>query len=92
MLALLIFLVFTIGKFAFKKFGNEPFGEMENKTTLLVMILLGEIYALELLVSPLPVAAQSRGSGGRASRVRRSTIPGWAPPPSRQLRDRASTG
>jgi hypothetical protein len=39
MVALLIFLVFTIGKFAFKKNGNEPFGAYEDKTTLLVLIL-----------------------------------------------------
>ena len=41
MLALLIFLLFTIGKFSFKFFGSEkePFGDMENKTTLLVMII-----------------------------------------------------
>ena len=39
MVALLIFLLFTIGKFAFKKSSGEPFGTMEDKTTLLVMIL-----------------------------------------------------
>ena len=39
MVALLIFLVFTIGKFAFKKSANEPFGTMEDKTTLIVLIL-----------------------------------------------------
>lgn len=39
MVALLIFLVFTIGKFYFKKSSGEPFGSMEDKTTLIVMIL-----------------------------------------------------
>jgi len=39
MVALLVFLLFTIGKFAFKLNGKEPFGAMEDKTTLMVMIL-----------------------------------------------------
>jgi hypothetical protein len=39
MVALLIFLVFTIGKFAYKKSTGESFGSMEDKTTLIVMIL-----------------------------------------------------
>jgi uncharacterized membrane protein len=39
MVALLVFLVFTIGKFAFKKSRNEPFGAYENTNTLIVMIL-----------------------------------------------------
>ena len=39
MLVLLIFLLFTIGKFISKKFSDEPFGAMEDKTTLVVMIL-----------------------------------------------------
>lgn len=39
MVALLVFLIFTIGKFAFKKSDGSPFGAMEDKTTLLVLIL-----------------------------------------------------
>lgn len=39
MVALLVFLLFTIGKFAFKKSDGSPFGAMEDKTTLLVLIL-----------------------------------------------------
>ena len=39
MVALLVFLIFTIGKFAFKKSDGSPFGAMEDKTTLLVFIL-----------------------------------------------------
>ena len=39
MLLVLIFLVFTVGKFALKKSAKESFGVMEDKTTLIVMIL-----------------------------------------------------
>lgn len=39
MVALLVFLIFTIGKFAFKKSDKSPFGDMEDKTTLVVFIL-----------------------------------------------------
>lgn len=39
MVALLVFLIFTIGKFAFKKSDGSKFGNMEDKTTLLVLIL-----------------------------------------------------
>lgn len=39
MVGILIFLVFTIGKFSFKKSSGDAFGVMEDKTTLIVMIL-----------------------------------------------------
>jgi len=73
MLALLIFLVFTIGKFAFKKFGNEPFGEMENKTTLLVMILahIQLILGLFLLtVGPMSAHFADMGAAMKDSQIR----------------------
>ena len=36
---LLVFTLFTLGKFFMKSRSDEPFGVMEDKTTLLVMIL-----------------------------------------------------
>jgi len=39
MVALLVFLLFTIGKFYLKKGRGESFGPMENMNTLMVMIM-----------------------------------------------------
>ena len=39
MVALLVFLVFTIGKFYMKKSRGESFGPMENMNSLIVMIM-----------------------------------------------------
>lgn len=39
MIVLLVFTLFTLGKFFMKSRSQEPFGVMEDKTTLLVMIL-----------------------------------------------------
>ncbi len=73
MIALLIFLLFTIGKFAFKKIGNEPFGEMEDKTTLLVMILshIQLIIGLVLLtVGPMSHHFSDMGTAMKDSTIR----------------------
>lgn len=77
MLALLIFLVFTIGKFAFKKFNNEPFGDMEDKTTLLVMILahIQLLIGLVLLtVGPMSANFSNMGAAMKDSDIRMMVV------------------
>ena len=77
MMALLIFLVFTIGKFAFRKIGNAPFGEYENKTTLFVMILshIQLLIGLVLLtVGPMSQNFANMGGVMKDSYLRMMTV------------------
>lgn len=77
MLVLLIFLLFTIGKFAFKKMGNEPFGVMEDKTTLVVMILahLQLLLGLTLLFTgPMSAHFADMGAAMKDSYIRMMVV------------------
>lgn len=77
MVALLIFLLFTIGKFAFKKIGDEPFGEYEDKTTLLVMILahIQLLIGLVLLFAgPMSASFADMGAVMKDSYLRMMTV------------------
>ena len=77
MLILLIFLLFTIGKFAFKKMGNEPFGVMEDKTTLVVMIIAHIQLLLGLIIlftGPMSAHFADMGAAMKDSHIRMMVV------------------
>ncbi len=77
MVALLVFLIFTIGKFAFKKSEKAPFGAMEDKTTLLVLILshIQLLIGLFLLfVGPMSNNFSNMGAAMKDSYLRMMTV------------------
>lgn len=77
MITLLVFLLFTIVKFAFKKSDHSPFGKMEDKTTLLIFIfshiqlLLGLVL---LFVGPMSNNFANMGEVMKNSYLRMMTV------------------
>lgn len=77
MIILLVFLLFTIGKFTFKKMGKEPFGVMEDKTTLIVLILshIQLLLGLTLLfVGPMSQNFADMGAAMKNAHIRMMLI------------------
>ena len=73
MLMVLIFTLFNIGIFAYKRYSKEPFGVLEDKVTLLVMILAHTQLVLGfilLAVSPLAENFSEMGSVMKDSYLR----------------------
>lgn len=73
MLFILVFLIFTIGKFYFQKNAEKEFGFMEDKTTLIVTLLAHLQFVLGLILlftSPLGEAFSDMGSVMKDSYLR----------------------